>query len=189
MESLKSESAGDVGGREVFLTAAIRERGLFGGLWLLRRVYELICAGGVLVELRERAGIRSRPRSAASFRRASRKVNGLRLDYQCSLTATAIDIYKICSEYIEEALKMGEPDTHAYIHQQFALHEQTLKAQPQTQDSHTKPQSATPKSLAPGSPEQRTVLWVRGNDSRSIIPGDSNCWRKLRWGICDCAVG
>jgi len=62
--------AGDVGGREVFLIAENRERGLFGGLWLLRRVYELICAGGVLVEPRDCAGIRSRPRSAASFRRA-----------------------------------------------------------------------------------------------------------------------
>jgi len=84
---------------------------------------------------------------------------------------------------------MGEPDTLAYVHQQFALHEQTLKAQPPTEDLHTKPQSATPKSLARGSLERRTLLWVRGKDSRSIIPGDSNCWRKLRWGICDCAVG
>jgi hypothetical protein len=84
---------------------------------------------------------------------------------------------------------MGEPNTHAHIHQRFALHEQNPKAQPPTEDLHRKPQSATPESLAPGSLERRTVLWVRGNDSRSIIPGDLNCWRKLRWGICDCAVG
>lgn len=76
-----------------------------------------------------------------------------------------------------------------YNHQQFALHGQTLQARPPMEELHTKPQSAAPKSLAPGSLERRTVLWVCGDNSRSIIPGDSNCWRKPRWGICDCAVG
>lgn len=55
-----------------------------------------------------------------------REATGLRLGYQCPLIAMAIGIDgNFYSMHAKEVLKMGEPNTHACIHQRSALHEQS----------------------------------------------------------------
>ena len=64
----------------------------------------------------------------------------------------------------------------------IALHERQCTTQSSNHERTQSHSQQTWDRLASGSLERRTVLWVRGNDSRSIIHGDLKCWRKLSLG-------